>query len=318
VKTLSEKINFIARVFGQYEIARNEKNIAVKCPFCKKQDKKKFVIRLEDYACHCWRCGAHSKNLVFVIRQKSPQHLQEYINDYYVGDKTKISDSDDKQLHVSLPSDFQLLMMCENISPEYYSTLRYLINRDISQEDMWKYKMGISCDSRWVSRVIVPSFDVNGNLNHFVARGTNKKVFPKYDMPDVTKTLIIFNELFVDWKKQLVLCEGVFDAFNCGDNVVPLLGSDLSEESLLFERIVVNNTPVALALDEDMRYTKTPKIIKKLEQYNIDTKFVKIQDDPGSMTKQQFQDALGNATQLNWKQNTQDRLDRLINFKLHL
>lgn len=317
MKTLSEKINFITRVFGQYEIARNEKNIAVKCPFCKKQDKKKFVIRLEDYACHCWRCGSHSRNLIFIIKQKSPQHLQEYINEYYVGDKTKINDNSE-QLCVSLPSDFQLLMMCENYSPEYYSILRYLNNRDISQEDMWKYKFGISRDSRWVSRVIVPSFDVNGVLNHFVARGINNKVFPKYDMPDVTKTSIVFNELFVDWTKQLVLCEGVFDAFNCGENATPLLGSDLSEESYLFEKIIVNNTPIALALDEDMRYTKTPKVIKKLEQYNISTVLVDIKDDPGSMSKQQFQDALGNAKQLTWSQVTQDRLNRLINIKLKL
>lgn len=320
-KSLSEKLKFIQKVFGSYELARNELNCGVICPFCNKRtDKKKFVIKLDDYRNHCWVCGRASRSLIFPLKRFAPQYLNEFINDFYVGDKTNINLSQDveQQNICKLPDDAKLLTMIDSTDRRYFAAMKYLIKRDISLDDMWYYKFLLSNEHRWERRIIVPSFDAMGKLNHFVARGLSNKVFPKYDMPDTKLTSIVFNELYVDWKKRLVLCEGAFDAMKCGDNVVPLLGSDLNEESLLFERIVVNNTPIALALDEDMFHTKTPKLVKKLEQYNIDVVVVKVVNDPGSMSKQQFCDALNIAQPLSWFDNTNNRLQRMIKISLKL
>ena len=56
IYTLTDKVRFIESAFGKSELARNEKNIAVKCPYCGKTAsiKKKLVIRMIDDACHCW------------------------------------------------------------------------------------------------------------------------------------------------------------------------------------------------------------------------------------------------------------------------
>ena len=111
----------------------------------------------------------------------------------------------------------------------------------------------------------------------------------KYKNPPASKD-IIFNELYVDWDNDLVLVEGVFDAIVAG-NAVPILGSTLRENSKLFKKIVESDTPVYLALDEDVR-DKELKIMKKLltfglEVYKIDTSGF---DDVGSMTKNIFQE----------------------------
>ena len=60
-------------------------------------------------------------------------------------------------------------------------------------------------------RVIIPSFDSEGFLNYFTARAIDEST-RKYVNPKVKRTDIIFNELNVDWKKELVIVEGPFDS----------------------------------------------------------------------------------------------------------
>mgnify|MGYP001002731744 CR=1 FL=1 len=86
-------------------------------------------------------------------------------------------------------------------------------------------------------RIIVPSYDMDGKLNYFVARAwTPKKM--KYKNPSVPKDEIIFNESRIDWTKDVYLCEGVFDGFFL-PNPIPMLGKMLSENlfTALYEKV---------------------------------------------------------------------------------
>ena len=118
------------------------------------------------------------------------------------------------------------------------------------------------------------------------------------------KLAIIFNEIAIDWSDKLVICEGPFDAFKCGDNVTCLLGSELNENSYLFNQILVHNTHIALALDTDMRQKKVPQIANKLAEYNIEVDIIELGDhkDPGTMSKKEFKNCLTNsATKPTWE-----------------
>jgi hypothetical protein len=90
--------------------------------------------------------------------------------------------------------------------------------------------------------------------------------------------------------------------FKCGDNAIPLLGSDLNEEHAVFNAIIMHTTPVFIALDPDMLSTKTPKIAKKLSEYDVDVHIVDVSPfkDPGSMSKQEFADVRKNAIRYSW------------------
>ena len=160
--------------------------------------------------------------------------------------------------------------------------------------------------------MIVPSFDAQGDLNYYVARAVDPKVRPKYDQPEADSNPIVFNELNVDWKKRLVLCEGAFDMFKCGENAVALLGSDVSENSRLFNQILINSTPVAIALDDDMWETKTIRLAKKMSDYDIDVVIVDTRKigDPGNATKKEFMDALKDAKPNTWLSMFLTRLNR--------
>lgn len=314
--TLSDKIRFIESTFGSGKLSRNNVNIDVRCPVCdpKDQSKKKLAIHVESGKVHCWVCGYKAHTLVPLIRKYCGfDKLVEYRDKFMTGDertKRGLFNIEDRR-QVELPKDFRLLVTAKE-DPDSRAAWRYVLDRGLTERDMWYFKLGISDERRWYRRIIVPSFDCEGRLNYFVARAIDKFRKPKYDNPDFDKLPVIFNELNVDWSRRLVICEGVFDSFKCGDNVVPLLGSDLNEGSALFSAILLHSTPVALALDGNMWETKTPKIAKKLSDYNVDVTLVDVRsfEDPGAASRLQFQQALDSSVSYDWESSFLTRLDR--------
>ena len=97
---------------------------------------------------------------------------------------------------------------------------------------------------------------------------------------------VVFNELFIDWDEDINIVEGVFDAIVAGPNSIPILGSTLRENSRLFQQIVMNDTPVYLALDKDAE-TKRNWIIKSFLRYDIELYVVDTSgcEDIGSMSQ---------------------------------
>jgi DNA primase len=156
--------------------------------------------------------------------------------------------------------------------------------------------MGYCCSGDYEGRIIIPSFDEDGDLNYFISRSYDKAFYPKYKNPPASKN-IVFNDLFVDWSSNIILVEGVFDAIIAGRNSVPILGSTLNEHSLLLRRIVKEDAGVYIALDPDAT-KKELEIIKTLLNFDIEVWKVNIGDneDVGSMKKEQFQKCLENAT----------------------
>lgn len=317
--TLTDKVRFYESVFGTGRMARNCRNFDVRCPICAPADhsKKKLAILVDDDRCHCWVCGYKSRTLAPLIRKYGTQpQLTEYVARFMpvsVGGSRRciiMTGELPPAERVKLPDDFRMLVVTRSKDPDFVAAKRYVERRGLTEDDCWFYKLGYSDRPEWRRRVIVPSFDANGDLNHFVARAIDASRRPKYEAPGGDRSGVIFNEINIDWSRQVVVCEGVFDAMKCGENVVPLLGSDLNEESTLFNSIVANGTSVALALDADMRYTKVPRIARRLAGYNIDVSLVDVTSDPGDMSKKEFRSALAAARQFDWHTGFADMLDR--------
>jgi hypothetical protein len=316
IYSITDKIGFIESIFGTGKLARNSKNFDVRCPICDPKDlsKRKLAIRVADDALHCWTCGYKAHTLAPLIRKFGTNHkLIEYRDKYAPIDlngKSKNISFNAPEEKLSLPNGLKMLPFTPQNDPDVRHAYQYLKSRNISKEDIWYYKLCISDEFRWRRRIIMPSFNSIGELNYFVGRAIDTKRKPKYDNPDVDKLPIIFNELNIDWSKQLVLCEGPFDLMKCTQNATSLLGSDLNEQSALFNKILLNSTPIALALDGDMWIKKTPRIVSKLVEYDIDVVVVDVRqwDDPGRMTKDEFKVALASAKHLEWTDTFKDRL----------
>lgn len=319
IVTLTEKIRFIQSVFGAGKLSRGSTNIDIWCPFCAPSDhgKKKLSIRLSDDANHCWTCDWKARTLAPLIKKHgSREDFLAYCQKFNVSTKINVDECVSKP---RLPDDFKLINNASLRDPDVNAVRNHLkFVRNMSDDDVWYYKIGVSDQPRWRRRAIVPSFDANGELNYYVARAVDAQRIPRYDNPDAEKKDIIFNELNIDWKSRLTLVEGVFDMVKSNNNTVPLLGSTLNEESLLFNRIISNNTPVAIALDPDMRLTKMPKLMKKLKEYDIDTYVVDVRpyEDPGKMTKEQFQSCLDTAKRMSWKDTYMIKLESSFRTRL--
>ena len=187
---------------------------------------------------------------------------------------------------IELPEEFTSL--CNKHLPlSSQKPLQYLYSRGLTHQDILKWKIGYCGSGKFGGRIIIPSFNNDGNINYFVARsyvGHQRK----YLNPMAEKD-IIFNQLSIDWDSPVILVEGVFDAIVAGENAIPVLGSTLRDTTKLFQAIVLNDTPVYLAMDEDAS-KKTGQIIKNMLKYDIELYQIDTHgcEDVGSMSKENF------------------------------
>ena len=174
--------------------------------------------------------------------------------------------------------------------------MRYLSSRGLTRLDILKWKIGYCKEGRYAGRILIPSFDMDGDCNYFIARSYVGHSY-RYLNPPADRDLV-FNELMVDWDEPIILVEGVFDAIAAGQNAIPILGSTLREDSRLFQAIAIHDTPVYMALDYDAE-KKSEWIIKSMLRYDLEVHKVPIDDeDVGEMGKQEFKERLFSARKI--------------------
>jgi len=198
---------------------------------------------------------------------------------------------------VDLPKEFISLVNKKLPATATYP-LNYLYSRGVMKSDIVRWKIGYCSEGEYNNRIIIPSFGLSGRANYFTARSYADD-WKKYINPPVKKD-IIFNHLYLDFDEDLIVTEGIFDAIVAGPNSVPILGSTLRENSMLFQAIAKNDTPVYIALDSDAE-KKAMRLINDLMKYGIETCKVDISpySDVGEMTKKEFLERKQNAIIMN-------------------
>jgi DNA primase len=269
------------------------------CPACN-HHKRKFSINLDKNVYKCWVCDYRGRNIRRVVRRfASFVQLQKWDQITNRSDLERFADlfnySGDREASpkVELPEEF--ISLCSNKIPATGTyAMKYLQKRGVTKADILKWKIGYCFGGEYRNRIIVPSFDSDGDVSYFIARSYSGDSY-KYKNPKASKD-ITFNELYIDWNKDLVLVEGVFDALVAG-NAVPILGSTLRTGSRLLREIVRNDTPIYIALDPDAA-AKERKIIKTLLEYDVELYKIDVAgyEDVGSMPRDVFVERKNNAT----------------------
>ena len=292
-----EAKKILHETFGNYIDKGTE--LLFTCPACN-HHKRKFSINLDKGAYKCWICDYRGRNIRRSIRRFGTYtQLQKWDEITNRTDLERFSDlfmEDQCQARrekIQLPDEFTSLCS-DNIPATATYALKYLQKRGITKADIIKWKIGFCFSGEYRNRIIVPSFDEDGDCSYFIARSYSGDSY-KYKNPRASKD-IVFNELYIDWNKDLVLVEGVFDALVAG-NAVPILGSTLRSGSDLLRKIVRNDTPIYIALDPDAA-DKERRIIKMLLEYDIELYKIDISghEDVGSMSKEDFIQRKNNAT----------------------
>ncbi len=269
---MSEKLKLLKRALGK--CWTNEEEHQFHCPKCN-HHKLKLSVNIDKGAFKCWICDYSGTKISPLIRRFAPSYYADWrlLEGEVDLDKYDTIFAEQEELPpqvIDLPENFQTLTGKKTRVKR--KALNYLYSRGFTDTDILAWKIGFCDFGEYQDRVIVPSFDVQGNLNFFVARSYTDD-WMKYKNPKVSKD-IIFNGLNVDWDSDIVLVEGVFDAMKCR-NAIPLLGSTLRENSILFQKICERKPNVYLALDDDVK-DKEFGIAKRLREYGINAMSIKI------------------------------------------
>ena len=292
-----KKLEFLCNLFGQsYRESSNQ--ILFRCPNCS-HHKNKLSVNLKKNLAKCWICGTAGSLFFFVKNFGTKEQLKEWERisgqvdltetDPFHELKQIIGTKEKKKefIKIDFPSDYEPLYNNDDFTATIATN--YLKGRNISEKDILMYKIGYCNSGSYEDRILIPSFDVNGNINFFVAR-TYHNHFVKYMNPKEGKEKIIFNELMINWNEPVILCEGIFDALIAGENSIPMLGSTLKEDSKLFQKLIESKPTVYVCLDRDAK-KKELKIIQKLLEYRMEVFRIDIEpfEDIGSMKKEEFQ-----------------------------
>jgi DNA primase len=285
---MEEKLSIITGFLGKSYKSNNEH--LFQCPFCK-HHKRKFSVNIQRGVYKCWICDQKGRNLYRLVRKFGSQKDREAWK-AFSGEKTDLNDFENLFEEAEEDSFEQIVEMPPNFhtltgNVHFRVPLQYLEKRGITRKDILKWKIGFCSDGPFKGRIIIPSFNENGDLNYFIAR-TFTDEYRRYKNPPVSRD-IVFNELYVDFDKEVMIVEGAFDAVKA-DNAIPILGSTIRETSRLFKKIIQNNTPVLLALDPDAKY-KANNIKRLFFKYGIEVRELQYDDerDVGDMSKEEVE-----------------------------
>ena len=288
--------------FGNYTDKGTE--LLFTCPVCN-HHKRKFSVNLDKAVYKCWVCDYRGHNIRRLIRRfgsylqlqswdelSDRSDLERFADLFMEGFSGKDSSSQRTPQKTELPPEFISLSHSTTPATGRYA-MKYLDSRGVTKADILKWKIGYCFSGEYRNRIIIPSFDEDGDCSYFIARSYTGDSY-KYKNPRASKD-IVFNDLFIDWNSDLVLVEGVFDALVAG-NAVPILGSTLRAGSELLRKIVWNDTPIYIALDPDAA-AKERRIIEMLLRYDIELYKIDVcgYEDVGSMPRDVFTDRKNNA-----------------------
>ena len=296
----TEKLKILKDILGSY--FRSGEEYLFHCKKCG-HDKKKLSVNFDKNVFKCWICDYRGNNLFRLVKRYGSflqrQEWEKYSNTIDISSSLEellfTEEEQEEEVVLKLPKEFTSLAN-RNLPLSALEAKKYLQSRGITQADILRWKIGYCKKGEYKDRIIIPSFNNDGKVNYFVARSYGRE-WPPYKNPNVSKD-IIFNQLYVDFKNDLVLVEGAFDAVKA-DNAVPILGSSLREDSKLFQEIVKWDTTVYVALDPDAE-KKAMKLIKSLLLYGVEVYKVDVTGykDVGEMTREEFQKRKEEAKQI--------------------
>lgn len=272
------------KVLKQEGKQTSESEVTYVCPFHKAINnvhRRKFGISF-DGQWNCFACGESGKSFksLFKKLKASPvlyKELYGIIGEHFKPNYGKVKK---EQELLKLPDEFLSIAVPSN-SICYKHAVQYLKNRNITRDDVLRYNIGYCEDGKYRNRIVIPSYDKDGNLNFFTARDFLNSSYLKYLTPDWSKDFIGF-ELFINWNEPITLVEGVFDAISIRRNAIPLFGKIISPslKEAIFEYDVCK---INVCLDDDA-VKNALEISNYFSNQGIDVNLIKLGGhDPSSL-----------------------------------
>ena len=191
-----EAKKILNEIFGRYIDKGTE--LLFTCPVCN-HHKRKFSINLDKAVYKCWVCDYRGHNIRRLVRRfGSYLQLQSWEELSDRSDLEKFSDlfmegfREENRVKTTIPIPEEFVSLTQENTPATGTyAMKYLTSRGVSKQDILKWKIGYCFNGQYRNRIIVPSFDEDGDCNYFIARSYSGDSY-KYKNPMASKD-IIFN-----------------------------------------------------------------------------------------------------------------------------
>ena len=280
------------------------------CPFCN-HHKKKLQVNLDTQRWHCWVCDSKGRSIYSLLRKLNVDIRDlNKVKDVY-GDEPEYDSKEEYVAKLQLPKEFKQLYFkpTGSFNPIYSQAIHYLSKRGIVKADIVKHNIGYCQDGLYGGRVIIPSYNSDGELNYFVARSFYEDEPYKYKNPPISRDVIVF-ENQINWNEPITLVEGVFDSFSVKRNVIPLLGKFLL--SKLKNKIMENGVKeITIMLDSDAVDDST-KHTEWFQKNGIKVKnIIPTDKDAGEMGFKKVNELLKEAKETGWDDLVLSKLNNI-------
>ena len=244
-------VELLEEVLGDHGLHYpNRGQISFNCPVCDDgRNKHNLEVNYIDNVYKCWACGDSegTHGSLGKIFDKYGNKKQKKL--YNVLKPETVVKRERKKKTLKLPEGFTLFKDSSPVYPVRRQAMNYLKSRGITDDMIEKFGIGFCDKGDHAGRIIIPSYNKNGELSYYIARSWNPTSKAKYKNPEAEKDKIIFWESLIDWNKDIYLVEGAFDGLFL-DNPIPMLGKHMSE--LLFDTIYEKaKANVIICLDGD-------------------------------------------------------------------
>jgi transcription elongation factor Elf1 len=229
----------------------SKNNYAYTCPFCSRENKMEVNMTENKEGrnpWHCWVCDQKGTSIHALFKKvKVSSDKMDKLHSLIKSSNTYTYTIQTQTLE--LPKEYVSLngkFSSSNIMAKH--ALTFLKHRKITTYDVLKYNIGYCESGKYRNRIIIPTYDKDGNLNYFTGRAFDSNSY-KYMNPEVSRD-VIANEHLINWDLPIILCEGLFDALAIKRNVIPLLGKNI--QSNLMKKLVTSKVDkIYIALDKD-------------------------------------------------------------------
>jgi len=244
-------VELLEEVLGDHGLHYpNRGQISFNCPVCDDdRNKHNLEVNYIDNVYKCWSCGDSEGTHGPLGRIFDKYGNKKHKKLYNVLKPETVVKRERPKKTLKLPDDFTLFKDSSPVYPVRRQAMNYLKSRGITDEMIERYGIGFCDKGDHSGRIVVPSYNKNGELNYYIARSWNPMSKAKYKNPEAEKDKIIFWENLIDWNKDIFLVEGAFDGLFL-ENSIPMLGKHMSE--LLFETLYMNaKGNITICLDSD-------------------------------------------------------------------
>ena len=172
-------INLLNRVIGNHgRRLKKADEYMYWSPFTS-HHKPKLQINVKTGKWHCWVSNQGGHNLFQLFKKLKASREQFTELGDLVGKPSHSLSSASKKESVHLPKEFKPLWTKDGGIIQKHA-MAYLKRRGITKGDILRYGIGYCDEGLYSNRVIIPSYNSDGELNYFVTRAIDKSVRRKY------------------------------------------------------------------------------------------------------------------------------------------